>query len=60
MESCTLLVLGCQYGIQIYDWDGRNIIYDFDFVKHGIGSDDKQVTRNVKMLSRSDFLAVSM
>ena len=43
MESCTLLVLGCQYGIQIYDWDGRNVIYDFDFVKHGIGSDDKQV-----------------
>ena len=43
MESCTLLVLGCQYGIQIYDWDGRNVIYDFDFAKHGIGSDDKQV-----------------
>ena len=55
MESCTLLVLGCQYGIQIYDWDGRNIIYDFDFMKHGIGSDDKEVKQISKLVSGSDF-----
>ena len=48
MESCTLLVLGSQYGIQIYDWEGRNIIYDFDFLKHGLGTDDKQVRNRAR------------
>ena len=43
MESCTILVLGSQYGIQIYDWDGRNLIQDFDFALNGIVGDDKQV-----------------
>ena len=52
MESCTLLVLGSQYGVQIYDWDGRNIIYDLDFALNGIAEDDKQVTcLTVGMLS---------
>ena len=43
MEKCTLLVLGSQYGIQIYDWNGAVLIHEFDFAHHGIGADEKQV-----------------
>ena len=43
MENCTLLVLGSQYGIQIYDWDGSNMVYEFDFLEHGVMGDEKQV-----------------
>ena len=43
MENCTLLVLGSQYGLQIYDWDGSNLVYEFDFLEAGIVGDEKQV-----------------
>lgn len=43
MESCTLLVLGSQYGIQILDWNGAVLIHEMDFAQHGIGADEKQV-----------------
>ena len=43
MENCTLLVLGSQYGIQIYDWDGSNLVYEFDFAEAGIVGEEKQV-----------------
>ena len=43
MESCTLLVLGSQYGIQILDWNGAVLIHEMDFAQHGIGGDEKQV-----------------
>ena len=43
MENCTLLVLGSQYGLQIYDWDGSNMVYEFDFLEHGVMGDEKQV-----------------
>ena len=43
MESCTLLVLGSQYGIQILDWNGAVLIHEMDFTQHGIGGDEKQV-----------------
>lgn len=44
MENCTVLVLGSQYGIRLYDWDGSTLIYNYDFNENGIGVDDKQVT----------------
>ena len=44
MESCTLLVLGSQYGIQILDWNGAVLIHEMDFAQHGIGGDEKQVS----------------
>lgn len=43
LENCTVLVLGCQYGIRLYDWDGSQLFYKFDFEENGIGVDDKQV-----------------
>ena len=39
----NLVVLGSQYGIQIYDWNGSVLIYDYDFLKNDIQVDDKQV-----------------
>ena len=41
--TSNLVVLGSQYGIQIYDWNGSVLIYDFDFLKNDIQVDDKQV-----------------
>ena len=43
MESCTLLVLGSQYGVQIYDWNGAILIHDYDFIQQGVAKDEKQV-----------------
>ena len=39
----NLVVLGSQYGIQIYDWNGSVLIYDYDFLKNDIQVDEKQV-----------------
>ena len=47
LENCTVLVLGSQYGIRLYDWDGSALFYKFDFVENGIGVDEKQVTGTV-------------
>ena len=44
LENCTVLVLGSQYGIRLYDWDGSALFYKFDFVENGIGVDERQVT----------------
>ena len=52
MESCTLLVLGSQYGLQIYDWNGSVLIYDYDFASEGVGPDEKQVGCNIKLLHK--------
>ena len=41
--TSNLVVLGSQYGIQIYDWNGSVLIYDYDFLKNDIQVDDKQV-----------------
>ena len=49
LENCTVLVLGSQYGIRLYDWDGSTLIYKFDFVESGIGVDDRQVTGMLRM-----------
>ena len=49
MENCTLLVLASQYGVQIFDWDGSNLVYDFDFEEKGIQGDERQVN------SENDF-----
>ena len=43
LDQCTVLVLGSQYGIKLYDWDGSTLIYYFDFVENGIGVDDRQI-----------------
>ena len=43
MESCTLLVLGSQYGLQIYDWNGAVLIHEMDFEQSGVGAEDRQV-----------------
>ena len=44
LENCTVLVLGSQYGIRLYDWDGSALFYKFDFIENGIGVDERQVT----------------
>ena len=51
LENCTVLVLGSQYGIRLYDWDGSALFYKFDFVENGIGVDEKQVTGTVTVHS---------
>ena len=38
------LIVGCQFGIQLYDWDGSTMIHSFDFQDNGIGVDGKLVT----------------
>ena len=43
MESCTLLVLGSQYGLQIYDWNGAVLVHEMDFEQSGVGAEDRQV-----------------
>jgi hypothetical protein len=35
---------GCQFGIQLYDWDGSTLIFNYNFIENGIGIDDRQVT----------------
>ena len=44
LEHCTVLVLGSQFGIKLYDWDGSTLIFHYGFVENGIGVDDRQVT----------------
>ncbi len=39
-----LLLSGCQFGIQLYDWDGSTLIFNYNFVENGIGIDERQVT----------------
>ena len=38
------LFIGCQFGIQLYDWDGSTLIFNYNFVENGIGIDERQVT----------------
>jgi len=63
MESCTLLVLGSQYGIQFHDWDGGNLIYEYDFKEHGIRGDEREVigqmARGIAALG-SSYIAVGL
>jgi len=44
MENCTLLVLGSQYGIQLHDWDGGRLVFQYDFVEQGVAGDERQVS----------------
>ena len=37
-------IIGCQFGVQLYDWDGSVLIHSFDFQENGIGVDGKLVT----------------
>ena len=48
LENCTVLVLGSQYGIRLYDWDGSALFYKFDFIENGIGVDERQVTGKLR------------
>ena len=43
MDNCTVLVLGCQFGMKLFDWDGSTQIFEYDFHDHGIGVDDRLV-----------------
>ncbi|XP_023335080.1 WD repeat-containing protein 54 [Eurytemora carolleeae] len=43
MENCTILVLGSQFGIQILDWDGGNLVYEYDFEEQGLPPDELQI-----------------
>ena len=49
-KNCTYatlshsIIAGCQFGIQLYDWDGSTMIHSFDFQDNGIGVDGKLVT----------------
>ena len=42
--SSASIISGCQFGIQLYDWDGSTMIHSFDFQDNGIGVDGKLVT----------------
>ena len=44
VTSSHSLIVGCQFGIQLYDWDGSTMIHSFDFQDNGIGVDGKLVT----------------
>ena len=44
VTSIHSLIVGCQFGIQLYDWDGSTMIHSFDFQDNGIGVDGKLVT----------------
>jgi len=63
MENCTLLVLGSQYGVQIFDWDGANLVYEFDFLENGITGDEKQIVgtmaRGIAALGNS-YIAIGL
>ena len=61
MESCTLLVLGSQYGLQIYDWNGAVLVHEMDFEQSGVGAEDRQVphtghTRDPGDISRTRYI----
>ena len=43
MDNCTVLVLGSQFGMKLFDWDGSTQIFEYDFHEHGIGVDDRLV-----------------
>ena len=43
LDSCTVLVLGCQSGVKLFDWDGSTQIFEYDFHENGIGVDDRYV-----------------
>ena len=43
-KSSFLMLAGCQFGIQLYDWDGSTMVHSFDFQENGIGVDGKLVT----------------
>ena len=43
LDSCTVLVLGCQSGLKLFDWDGSTQIFEYDFHENGIGVDDRYV-----------------
>ena len=63
LENCTVLVLGSQFGIKLFDWDGSTLIYYYDFVENGIGVDDREVTggqaRGISALG-SNYIAVGI
>ena len=44
MRLILKIVIGCQFGVQLYDWDGSVLIHSSDFQENGIGVDGKLVT----------------
>ena len=51
MEQCTLLVLGSQHGVQIWDWDGSNMVMEYDFKENNIPGDEAQVGQKISSKS---------
>ena len=47
-------IIGCQFGVQLYDWDGSVLIHSFDFQENGIGVDGKLVTGG--LVKGGDFI----
>lgn len=43
LDQCTVLVLGSQFGLRMYEWDGSTMIYEYDFSDNGIGVDERLV-----------------
>ena len=46
LDQCTVLVLGSQFGIKLYDWDGSTLIYYFDFI--GKVHNRHLITKNIE------------
>ena len=63
LENCTILVLGSQFGIKLFDWDGSTLIYYYDFIENGIGIDEREVTggqaRGISALG-ANYIAVGI
>lgn len=63
MENCTLLVLGSQYGVQLHDWDGTHLVYEYCFLENEVAGDERQVTgplaRGIAALG-SSYIAVGL
>ena len=63
LENCTVLALGSQFGIKLFDWDGSTLIYYYDFIENGIGIDEREVTggqaRGISALG-SNYIAVGI
>lgn len=38
-----LTLLPSQYGVQLYDWDGANMVFEYDFQEQGVALDERQV-----------------
>ncbi|XP_040567917.1 WD repeat-containing protein 54 isoform X2 [Lepeophtheirus salmonis] len=44
LDKCTALIIGCQYGILFFTWNGMNLFHYYDFQQNGIGVDYRLAT----------------